>query len=112
MPQSGMAIHELIVDAHHDHLKDRRSESRCPFFRPVSVQTEPGTRFSAFTREISATGIGLLHNFELPLGEVELSIPHRRQHVIRVRTRILWCQDCGEGWFISGGQFIGVARLL
>ena len=70
----------------------------------------PGTEPAAcFTREISPVGIGLLHNVALTPGEVELSIPSRRGYSIRVRTRILWCHSCGEGWYISGGLFVGTA---
>ncbi len=110
--QAGMAIHELIVEAHHEYVKDRRSEARYPFFRPVSLEIEPGSRYSAFTREISAQGIGLLHNFEIAPSEVELYIPHRKGSVIRVRTRLIWCQQRGDGWFTSGGVFAGVATLV
>jgi hypothetical protein len=110
-PRAGMAIHELILEAHQDNLRDRRQAIRYPFFRRVSVRL-PGISTVAFSREISTTGIGLLHDMELPPGEIELAIPSRRGFSIRVRTRILWCQPCGEGWFISGGQFVGVASAI
>ncbi len=108
---SKMVIHELILEAHHDNMKDRRTEPRCPFFRPVSIQMPGGFRYSAFSREISTVGIGLLHSFELRAGQVEIAVPSRRKQVVRVRTRILWCRPCGEGWFLSGGQFVGVAGI-
>jgi hypothetical protein len=108
----GMAIHELVVEAHHEHVRDRRSETRYPFFRPVSLEIQPGSRFSAFTREISSQGIGLLHNFDIRPSEIELYIPHRKGQLIRVRTRIIWCQERGDGWFTSGGVFAGVAAVL
>jgi hypothetical protein len=106
--QPGLAIHQLIGEALCVSTHDRRSEPRYPFFRRISVRMNDGRRSSAFTREISASGIGLVHNFELLPGEVELSIPSERGCVVRVRTRIVWCQPCGDGWFLSGGQFIGV----
>jgi hypothetical protein len=89
--------------------KDRRAEPRYPFFRRISLQAPGGQGAVAFSREISAVGIGLLHNVQLTPGEVELAIPSRRGYSIRVRTKILWCQPCGEGWYISGGQFVGTA---
>jgi hypothetical protein len=106
-PQAGMAIHELILEAHQDNLRDRRTAARYPFFRRVSIRSK--FPVVAFSREISTVGVGLLHNVELTPGEVEVSIPSRRGYAIRVRTRIVWCQPCGEGWYISGGQFMGVA---
>ncbi|MBI3837730.1 MAG: PilZ domain-containing protein [Planctomycetia bacterium] len=105
----GMAIYELTVEAHNDTKRDRRSEVRYPFFRPLSIRVD-GKCYSAFSREICTSGIGLLHNFEPRLGEVEISIPSQRGWLVRVRTRIVWCRPCGEGWYISGGDFIGVGR--
>jgi hypothetical protein len=104
-----MGIHELVVEAHQDVRKDRRAETRYPFFRQISLQMPGGEPCVAFTREISAVGIGLLHNVHVAPGEVELSIPSRRGYSIRVRTKILWSKPCGEGWYISGGQFVGTA---
>jgi len=108
-PRSGMGIHELVIEAHQDVRKDRRSEPRYPFFRQIALHVSSAPECVAFSREISAIGIGLLHNVQLMPGEVELSIPSRKGYSIRVRTRILWCQPCGEGWYISGGQFVGTA---
>lgn len=107
---AGMAIHELVLEAHDEGMRDRRSEVRCPFFRPVSVHAG-GNHYSAFSREISALGIGLLHNFELKLGEVEVAIPSKRGHTVRLRTRLMWCRPCGEGWYISGGVFLAIAAV-
>ena len=108
---AGMAIHELILEAHQDNQRDRRSATRYPFFRRVSIRSE-GSPIVAFSREISTIGIGLLHDTLLTPGEVEVAIPSKRGYSIRVRTRIVWCQPCGEGWYISGGQFAGVASAV
>lgn len=108
-PRAGMGIHELVVEAHQDVRRDRRSETRYPFFRQISLHVPGGQTCVAFSREISSVGIGLLHNVPLAQGEVELSIPSRKGYSIRVRTKILWCNPCGEGWYISGGQFVGTA---
>ena len=104
-----MGIQELVIEAHQDVRKDRRAETRYPFFRQISLQIAGGAPCLAFSREISAVGIGLVHNVQLAPSEVELSIPSKKGYSIRVRTRILWCQPCGEGWYISGGQFVGTA---
>ena len=107
----GKAIYQLIVEAKAALKTDRRAEVRYAFFRPVSIEMDDGHRYSAFTREISETGIGLIHNMDLPEGEVEISIRSDCGYSIRVRTRIVWCQACGEGWYISGGRFIGIASI-
>ena len=110
-PRSGMAIHELILEAHQDNLRDRRAAARYPFFRRLAIRGEDAS-IVIFSREISTVGLGLFHNVELTPGEVELVIPSKRGYSIRVRTRIVWCAQCGEGWFISGGQFVGAASAI
>ena len=110
-PLAGMAIHELINEAHLDIKKDRRTEPRYPFFRQVAIHPQGAAPCIGFTREISARGIGLLHNIELTPGEVVLVIPNKPGYSIRVRTRIIWCEPCGTGWYLSGGQFVGAADM-
>jgi hypothetical protein len=111
-PSAGMAIHELVQEAHQDDQHERRTTVRFPFFRQVTLKLPGGIRATAFSREISAEGIGMLHDVELPPGVVELTIPSKRGPAIRVRTRILWCHPCGHGWYTSGGQFVGIASPL
>ncbi len=108
----GKAIYQLIVEAQSMENKDRRRDVRYAFFRPVSVEVEEGQRYSAFSREISASGIGLIHNIEFPNSEVEISVSSEQGYSIRVRTRIMWCTPCGEGWYISGGKFVGIASVI
>jgi PilZ domain-containing protein len=91
-------MYRLVLQAETDFKNDRRSEPRFPFFRAVSVRVD-GQSFSAFTREISASAIGLLHNMELPQKEVEILVSGQRQVL---PARIERCESCGEGWYISG----------
>lgn len=106
--QPDLAIDNLIAAIHAGGEHERRSEVRYPFFRPLSLEWN-GQRYSAFGREISASGIGMLHNFELPTQEVEIEIPKTAEETVRMRTQINWCRSCGEGWFISAGEFVGAA---
>jgi hypothetical protein len=108
----GKAIYQLIVEAQNTENRDRRRDVRYAFFRPVSIELDDGHRYAAFSREISASGIGLIHNMDLPEGEIEISISSEAGYSIRVRTDIMWCQSCGEGWYISGGKFAGIAAII
>lgn len=108
----GKAIYQLIVEAQNEENKDRRKDVRYAFFRPVSIEVDDGHRFTAFSREISASGIGLIHNIDLPKCEVEVSVSSEQGYSIRVRTKIMWCTPCGEGWYISGGKFVGIASVV
>jgi hypothetical protein len=107
----GKAIYQLVVEAKAELRTEQRSKIRYAFFRPVSIGTDDGHQHSAFTRDISEAGIGLIHNMDLNDCEVEISIPDDGDYWIRVRTRIVWCKACGEGWYISGGQFVGIASI-
>ena len=93
---------ELLILAEAEFKNDRRSEMRFPFFRPVSVQVDNHS-FSAFTREICNSGMGLLHSMELPLQEVVIKFADRPQ---KLRLQIEQCESIGEGWYISGGKLV------
>lgn len=105
---AGAAIYRLVVEAE-NRLMDRRSDVRLPFFRSASIDMRDGRQYSAFTRDISSFGVGLIHNMELVPGEFDLRISSARDYWVRVRTRIEWCKSAGEGWYISGGVFVGTA---
>jgi hypothetical protein len=94
-------LRELMLIAEEEFM-NRRSERRFPFFRPISVEADNHS-YSAFTREICASGIGLLHNVELPLEEVSVTLKGRPQ---KLRILIERCESIGEGWYISGGKFV------
>ena len=96
-------MEELLLIAQEEFNSDRRSEQRFPFFRPASVQVDDHN-FSAFTREICASGMGLLHSTELPLKEVVIKIAGRPQ---QLRLQIQRCESIGDGWYISGGKLVG-----
>jgi hypothetical protein len=94
---------ELLIRAEEEFNNDRRAEKRFPFFYPISIQVD-NHRYSAFTREIGASGMGLLHSVELPLQEVLIVLAGRPQ---QLRLRIERCESIGEGWYISGGKIVG-----
>jgi hypothetical protein len=87
---------------------ERRAERRMPFFVPVrfSPARDGGRQFTCFSRDISATGMGLLHSEAVEPGEVVLTIPIKSCGDIRIRSEIVWCQPCGEGWFMIGARFV------
>jgi hypothetical protein len=95
---SNKLMYRLLFEAETDFNNDRRSEKRFPFFRHVSINVD-GHSYSAITREISASGFGLMHNMELPLKEVEILVAGQRQ---TLRAEVERCEPCGEGWYISG----------
>ena len=106
--QVEQAVLRLLSAARSEEALERRGEPRSPFFRPISILIDGPQRrqFSAFSREISKSGIGLLHNMPLEPAEVTLAILGPVGEVCRFRTQIVWCRPCGEGWYLSGGRFL------
>ena len=102
------AISELMREAAVEAEVDRRIRQRHPFFRPAVIVLKDAKRtsYSVFCRDISPAGVGLLHNFPLEPGEVVVTITTNTGRNVSVRTDIIWCKPCGEGWYISGGRFL------
>lgn len=111
--QLGHAVHRLLTEAReldYQEQLERRSKVRYPFFRAVTLAPDgEGRSYSAFTRDLTRSGVGLLHNMPLDHGEATLTIPSAQNDALRARITIVWCRPCGEGWYISGGEFIGLA---
>lgn len=98
-------IRQLLSAAAKESWQDLRAERRFAFFRPVSIQIN-GEPYSAFSRDISPSSIGLAHCMELPLGEVEIAVPTESDRTVKLWARLEQCIYCGQGWYISGGKFV------
>ncbi|HEX5446851.1 MAG TPA: PilZ domain-containing protein [Pirellulales bacterium] len=101
-------LEQLMFEARSDDQMDRRGAARYPFFRQVLLLPTTGKlrKHTAFTRELSTTGIGLLHNLPLPPGLVTIVLSTQDGMPVRLPTEILWHRPCGEGWYVSGGKFV------
>lgn len=91
---------------------ERRSEARHPFFAPVSIRyvNHPTQLLSAFSREISHGGIGLLHNAALEQGSVaEVTITAGATKTTK-SAEVVWCKPAGEGWYLSGWRFLAAGQ--
>lgn len=107
----GTAVYEILREARAGEKLEYRETVRYSFFRPVTIHA--GTKsFSAFSREVSERGIGLLHSAELQPDNVEVIIPTEQGYSVRIRTQLLWTHPCGEGWYISGGEFLEIVGIL
>lgn len=101
-------IEQLMFEARSDDQMDRRGAARYPFFRPVQIVPATGKmrKHTAFTRELSTTGVGLLHSMPLPPGMVTIVLFTQDGVSVRLPTEILWHRPCGDGWYVSGGKFV------
>jgi len=104
-------ILEWIQQASDETADKRHNNRRYPFFRRVTMTIDHSqqTKLSAFSRDISSSGIGLLHNVPVEPGPLSLTISTTRDRQIDVSTKIAWCQSCGVGWYFSGGRFTGLS---
>ncbi|GEM_PF-6492187 len=96
---------------------DRRAQVRASLNRTLRLiplrypecQTvdEP---LEVMAKNISPDGLGFLYHRPVPYRYVALVFegPH---HVITLAMELNWCQFCGEGWYETGGRFLGPIRL-
>ena len=77
----------LVADAKEFAERERRTDARFPFFRHTSVHVN-GQCHSAYTRNISESGIGLMHAMNLPLCDAELCISTDPGVYLKLRARI------------------------
>ena len=98
-------IPRLVHEAKEFEKRERRSDVRYPFVRHASIGLNDQT-YSVYTRNISDSGIGLMHTMELPLCEVELTIPTELGRFLRVHARVEWCEPSSDGLYVSGLMFI------
>lgn len=98
----------LIEHAKDEAQKDDRAQPRYPLFQPVTLRR--GLQcLSAFSRDISESGIGLLH--DMPIGgEYKIAIRDGFGCEYELTGEVLWCRPCGQGWYLSGVRFCRVQR--
>ena len=93
--------------------EERRKQGRLPYFHPVMIKLDEGEElYSALTRDVSATGMGLLHWMPIESQVITVICHLHNEAVVRLRVDIDWCMSCGEGWYISGGEFLDVQAGL
>jgi hypothetical protein len=72
-----------------------RTNARLELSVPAEIRTQRGNTISAMTREISRTGIGMLHRGAVTPGDE-----------FTYNVRVEWCSPCDNGMFMSGGRFL------
>src|SRR5262245_43679991 len=95
-------ILESIEPSRESH--DRGAE-RIDLSVPAEVITARGNIVAAMTREISRTGIGLVHRGSITPGEVRVKLASDTRE-FEYLVKLEWCQPCEGGMFLSGGHFV------
>lgn len=107
-PKLNQTVAKMIEEAQSAD-EGRRTHGRVPYFHPVMIQLDESPElYSAFTRDVSTTGIGLLHWMPIQPQTISVLTKLDDGEEARMLVRVVWCVPCGEGWYISGGRFVGL----
>lgn len=86
-------------------VENLRTNERLELSVPAEIKTGRGNTIAAMTREISRTGIGMLHRGSVDLGETSVRMASETRE-FEYRVQIEWCTPCDNGMFMSGGRFV------
>ena len=86
-------------------FENMRANERLELSVPAEIKTQRGNTISAMTREISRTGIGMLHRGSVSPGLVTVRMASETRQ-FEYRVQLKWCSPCDNGMFMSGGKFV------
>ncbi len=86
-------------------VANMRANERLELSVPAEIRTPRGNTVSAMTREISRTGIGLLHRGSVAPGNATIRMASETRE-FQYDVQIEWCTPCDNGMFMSGGRFL------
>ncbi len=102
-------IDRLLMEIQRSRLTERRTEPRQSFARPVKIHLPHGPILTAFTRDLSSQGTGIISDIVWQTGSIAtLEIHSTSGAPVILRSEARWCDAYGKGWFIVGWKFIGV----
>lgn len=90
-------------------MDERRRDARQPFVRPATLVfgDRSGERMPGFTRDLSDSGIGLMHRFSIGAGDIAtVTIGRLWDGPVTLKCRCQWCTAGNSGWFQSGWQVL------
>ena len=100
-------IHRLLSEIQRSRLSDRRTEPRHAFVRPVKIHLPHGPTLTAFSKDISSQGIGVVCDFMMKAGSfASLEIHSTTGDRVILRSEVRWCDPYGAGWYLIGWKFI------
>lgn len=106
------AIRDLLEeDAFYDRTENRSSH-REHLVRPVRLQIRGSQEeLIAFSRNVSASGLGLITDRDMKEGAVAvLIVDTLKTATVKFLAECRWCRNFGPNWKISGWQFINIHR--
>lgn len=107
------AIDDLLQEDYRSKLNERRDASRKAFSRPLVIEWKSGDRkeVKAFSRDISALGIGVISNEPFVAGVVaKIRVIGQNGESAVLFAECRWCNSYGKDWFTSGWNLLSVDR--
>ncbi|MEZ6129437.1 MAG: PilZ domain-containing protein [Planctomycetaceae bacterium] len=98
-------LRQVLESIGRPQVTNLRTNERLELSVPAEIKTLRGNTISAMTREISRTGIGMLHRGSINPGETTVRMASETRE-FEYRVMIEWCQPCDNGMFMSGGRFL------
>lgn len=103
-------LQRVLESIGHTDFEEVRKAERLELSVPAEIVTARGNTVPAMTREISRTGVGLLHRGAISPGQVTVKMASETRE-FEYRVLIEWCHPCDSGMFMSGGRFLRKANV-
>ena len=88
----------------------RRRKSRYSLFQAVTLTKQTGENdVVAFTRDISSTGFGLIHDQHLDVQEMQLNVNNLN---VNLTVNIGLCHPCGDNWYRSFASLADSSSIM
>lgn len=107
-PEIQRAVTSVVKeDTDFDRINNR-SAVRESLVRAVKIENKDSeSSIIAFSRNISATGLGLITSEPIDQNTAStLKISRLNDPDLAILSECRWCKPYGEGWYLSGWQFI------
>lgn len=92
-------------------LRERRNNSRKTFVRPIQLVFADNAEevLPGFTRDLSDGGLGLIHKFEVSVGDLaQVTINRLWDGPVTFLCKACWCTSGQTGWYQSGWKIESV----
>ena len=102
-------VDQLLKENQAALLRERRSNNRKPFVRPVKIIAgrDHSESHDGFSRDISAQGIGVISRVQWQPQAIAIIEIHQLQGSdVAVRAEARWSEPFGDGWYSTGWRFL------
>lgn len=114
--EMGRRVRQLIYENYPtlDRVEHRRN-LRFPFHHPIGLTPVDPDELTPLSdpvvvvgKDISQSGLGFHHQLPLPYRLAVVTLPLQETKGLTVLLQLMWCQFVREGWYETGGRFVGL----